>query len=536
MQALAESGALSATGDRSRRDFLRGGFAAGLALGLPPLLASCSGSDDDEPAPRIGREQLTLFFNLSHFDHAGKTHFLVGGNQRHELVATASKPEVLAAARQGNAFLREVPDASITHFVEGAVFATDSVTICYHGTELDVAAGTWSMTGVFYNIPSVAAKAAHLQARLRTPRGPLPMSAKRALYGLRPAQTEADLAEERVLVDTASYAAAMVGAHPELMSIEPGSAHIVHSDYIDTDINTILLTYQLNDPAYGPAMPAITVGQKNPTGWGTLAYVKDAKGAPLKNTLGHNKGQILYQPGFHPDVAGSVAAASAGIVSAIKDAPALGRDVTGRKPDPSASPDPNVAGALWFRHDGIAHLTGAQAVGAPPPVSMALKNGTPGACLWPSATSSVNSDKSVQIALDLLNWGLRFLGVYVQFLSTKTDPPSPIKLKDIADYNDDKIVPGHDHARRHGLRDVPRHARPGLHRARHSHLAGVRHSEPAPAGPGRPGPCALRRARLHGVEHLSADRRRRRGDDRHLQLRHDGADGRTRRWRDLLGS
>src|SRR5436309_2119548 len=124
-RALDDSAALAAIADPSRRDFLRGGFAAGLALGLPPLLGSCSGGDDAEPAPLTGQEQRTVFFNLSHFDYAGKTHFFFGGNQRYELLPVAAKPEVLAAARQGNAFLRDVPDARITHHVEGVTLTTD---------------------------------------------------------------------------------------------------------------------------------------------------------------------------------------------------------------------------------------------------------------------------------------------------------------------------------------------------------------------------------------------------------------------------
>ena len=75
---------------------------------------------------------------------------------------------------------------------------------------------------------------------------------------------------------------------------------------------------------------------------------------------------------------------------------------------------------------------------------MTLKNGTPGAWLWPSATSTVNADNSVQLSLDLLNWGLRFLGVYVQFISNKSGSPTVLNLSDIPEYQKGTIVPGHN--------------------------------------------------------------------------------------------
>jgi hypothetical protein len=358
---------------------------------------------------------------------------------------------VLSDARRGNEFLQGVPDDQLTHHVEAVIFPVDTVTLCYHFTDLDVGQGTWSMTGVFFAIPSTGSLRAYRHARARTPAGSLPMSAKRTRYGLRAAESEADLREEQVLVDTSSHAAAMIGAHPDLMSLEPGSAHVVHSGYIDTDINTVLLGIQLQSSTYGPAMPAPANGGKNATGWGTLVAATGDDGKPLVNTAGRNRGRIQYQPVFHPDIAAAAGSAAAGVVPAVKDDATLGMDVTGRKPAGGAAaagadPDPSVAGALWFRHDGVTHRSASSApagAAAASTVGMALKNGTPGDWLWPSASTSVNGDGSVQVSLDLLNWGLRFLGVYVQFLSTKTSPPTVLLLKDIPEYRDGTVVGGH---------------------------------------------------------------------------------------------
>jgi hypothetical protein len=188
-----------------------------------------------------GKER-PLFFNLSHEEgFAGKTYFLTGGGRRYALTKVADQPQVLSRARGTNAFLRAVPDSQITHHVENAVFATDSVTLLYVSSDIDPQAGTWSMSSVQLYIPPRGATFAYAQARQSTPNGPLPLSAKRKLYGIAPAQTEQDLREERDLLDTVSHAATMVGCHPDLMSLEPNSAHTVHSNHVDRSIDVFLL-------------------------------------------------------------------------------------------------------------------------------------------------------------------------------------------------------------------------------------------------------------------------------------------------------
>src|SRR5690606_7522471 len=123
--------------------------------------------------------QRTLFVNLAHENHAGKTYYLTGGGRRFELTSTADRPEVLARARQTNGFLRAVPDDQITHHIENAIFASDSVTLCYVSSDMDAPAGTWSMSAVHLYIPPEGATLAYERARSRAPSGPLPLSAKR---------------------------------------------------------------------------------------------------------------------------------------------------------------------------------------------------------------------------------------------------------------------------------------------------------------------------------------------------------------------
>src|SRR4051812_16214576 len=88
----------------NRREFLASGAGLGLAaLGIPPLLASCGGGDDEAPRPEFVQ---TLFFNLAHEDHHGKTYTLTAAGRRYVLTPVPEAPEVLRQARTQNAFLR----------------------------------------------------------------------------------------------------------------------------------------------------------------------------------------------------------------------------------------------------------------------------------------------------------------------------------------------------------------------------------------------------------------------------------------------
>jgi hypothetical protein len=76
------------------------------------------GHTTSQRTARHGKAAYTLFFNLSHEAFAATTYFLVGGGQRYPLTKVSEKPQVLARARQANAFLRAVPDDQITHHNE----------------------------------------------------------------------------------------------------------------------------------------------------------------------------------------------------------------------------------------------------------------------------------------------------------------------------------------------------------------------------------------------------------------------------------
>src|SRR6185436_2112794 len=179
-----------------RREFLVGAAGTGLLLAAPSLLGSCRHDDDVAPG--------TLFFNFSQEDFASRTYFLTGGGKNYRLTKVTDAPDVLVRARRHNAFLRGVPDGQITHHIEGTSFATDSVTLSYVSSDIDTGAGTWSMSAVYVLLPPGSISHAYERARARTPSGPLPLSPKRAMYGIPAARTEDDLLEEQVFLDANS--------------------------------------------------------------------------------------------------------------------------------------------------------------------------------------------------------------------------------------------------------------------------------------------------------------------------------------------
>ena len=58
-----------------------------------------------------------------------------------------------------------------------------------------------------------------------------------------------------------------------------------------------------------------------------MPYVDD-EGKPLLATQGHNKGLVLYDAEWHPDVQTGAATAMKEVIRDVKDEPGLGADVT----------------------------------------------------------------------------------------------------------------------------------------------------------------------------------------------------------------
>jgi len=399
----------------NRRDWIKRFGAAGLALGLPPLIAGCGGDGDDAP-PEPEHEQRTLFFNLSHLAAAETTHHVYIAGRRHTLTKVSDKPGVLLRARRTNAFLRGVADDQITHHVEAATIPGQMVSLAYASCNENPQAGTWEMSGTFFTVPTEAVVQAYNRARMRTPQGPLPLSGKRRRYKLQPAASAQDLRDEQALVDTTSFAEALVGVHPDLLSVEPASGTFILTNYVSQDSNTQFLGDVLQ--GMGPAVPQGMTSVSGLPPWGTLMpLVNEQTQQPFKKSDGQLN---QYYPDWDPVVEQNVGPAVTTVHPLLKDDESLGSDITGFNLNDPNNPVPpeQLNGTLWARHDGVATIDQPASIGdADGPVVQFVDRGPDTGLYVSQPDVQTLGDGRVQVTLDnVSNWFLRYLGMWVQFI------------------------------------------------------------------------------------------------------------------------
>jgi hypothetical protein len=392
--------------DMARRAFLSRAAAAGMALGLPPLLSSCGGDSASSTTPPPTESRL-LFFNLSNSGAGAGDHHLNIAGQRFRLTPVAEAPDVLRMARRANGFLRSMPETGITHHVEASLPA-NGVALGYVSCLEDPDAGTWAMSSLYLSLPSFAFDAAAERMR-----GQFQRSAKRRFYGSPTALNAADLREEAMLIDSHDHASALIGAHAELVSLDPESAAYIHASYIGPDPSTVRLAASLQ--AKGMATVQRTPGQHNPTGWATLRPLLNTDASPPAPYRKSDGKLNLYMPDWHPDVDKLVARAVLAVHPLTRDDETLGIDAT---PGGLRSAQ-QARGRIWRRRDGIAHIERKAAAGAETPPAMTFTSATPETGLYVRQPDIDSSGGEVGIALgNVENWFLRWLGVWVRFYGT----------------------------------------------------------------------------------------------------------------------
>ncbi len=426
----------------SRRRFLgqAGGtsLATGLLLGLLPKPSKAQ-SDDTE--------QRTIFFNLSNeellFDeesHRRKRWFFNIAGQSYRLKRVKQHPRVLAEARQGNAFLSAVPDDQITHYVDTLALPSDITPLGYVGSTIDEAAGTWSMSSVVQYLSPAAAPQAYAHARLKTPDGPLPISAKREFYGIAAAFSEQDIANEFALIDYTDAARTLIALQPDMLCADPVGAEEIAVSYISTNSGTTFLARILE--RQGPAMPEQTTGQPNSQGWATLVPLDDDDGTPFKMTDGLNQ----YFPDWSSDVDRQVGSSVRALSHQVKNDTALGLDITNLVPSDGIVPttldtqlEQQLTGKVWYRHDGVTavdHGSGVYINSLAPRWDFHQRNGETGLQVTQPGVAILPGNR-VQITLNnVSNWFLRFLGMYLQFIDRDgvVIPASQLPPDTVADH------------------------------------------------------------------------------------------------------
>ncbi len=400
----------------TRRHFIGGLGAAGVAIGTPTLLAGCGGGGDDAGAPSELREQRTLFFNFAHLGSQPTTHYLYAAGRKYTLVRVADQPHVLHSARANNEFLRGVPDDQITHHVEGAAFSATATTLAYVSCNETPATGRWEMSSMFFNIPSTSMAHAYAHASDRAGDSTLPPSSKRKRYGARAARSVQDLHDEHVLIDCTSHAAALVGVHPELLSLEPNTAGAIQVSYISNDADTLFLGIELQ--SMGPAAPAGSANVSGNPSWATLTPLMDTTvNPPVPFKKSDGKLDQFY-PDWAPQVSSQAAQGIAGVQPLVRNDTTLGVDVSGYTPS-NPLPPAQALGKVWGRHDGIASVdrSADAAQTAAPPYSFSSQSSNEGLVVYDPTNISTLGDGRVQVTVGgVVNWYLRWLGMWLQFV------------------------------------------------------------------------------------------------------------------------
>jgi hypothetical protein len=437
----------------SRRQFMRYGVGTGMMAGLPSLL---QGPSAGRIAPGKPGEVRTLFFNLSHENFSNKQYYLVAGGNKFPLTRVIDKPAVLALACLTNGFLKQIPKTLVTHHLENVEFPANAVQLCYITSDEDKTTGRWKMSSMFVLIPSTAIATAYVRGTSYFGGSARPLSAKRKKYGLTaPAGSAIELLDEHALIDITDHAAAMVGMHPEILSVEPGSAAHIHENHIAPSPFTSDLSDDIG--AAGAAQPQLVPGQPNAftQGWATLRPFTDENNQPLRSTKGNNAGLIQYNAEWEPtQIAVDASSAITGVLQSTKDDETLGRNVTpispasgnGQASKAATPPDPQNLGAIWLRRDGVTSVV--QSPHAPARVSgsfnFTLVPSTPQAGYHCTARVDGNPNGTPHITLNFENTYLRWLGVYIQFYDgDKVVPVSslPVSLRNaFGPSNDDQAM------------------------------------------------------------------------------------------------
>ncbi len=174
----------------NRRQFLRSTAAAAGALTL---------SSQPVMAQEDGIELRTLFFNFTHLGPRKSPLKAVIGGTVYTLSPVHNSHPALLKARQTNSFLQQIPSSLLTHVLEDVPLPATQVAMHYTLTDADPATGTWSMPSIFMTIPKSALTNAFEVRTTLLGDAPVPISAKRELYGIGPAMTLQDLWTSRTL-------------------------------------------------------------------------------------------------------------------------------------------------------------------------------------------------------------------------------------------------------------------------------------------------------------------------------------------------
>jgi len=290
----------------SRRRFLAGATAAGVAAGLPRFLVGCGDGDDDgSTLSDRPRETRILDFDFSLAD-VDRLELNVHNSRSHKVPVLEHDDESRARHRAINPSLVDVPDDRLTHYVEDVDLPSDALQLVWVNGR-HVATGADALMSMHIHQPIAAQQAAAQRAAA------LGIGVDRWAQGATlSGSTVIDLDTFKTPVETA---VALVFHNNELvnLNVDQGTSiiNLIESlpctpgeqctPYIDTLAEMV-----------AAAWPATTTG-----GWATLASIPDTDGSPILDS----NGNILYNYDVADDIAATANSVAAQIKNAIFDDP-----------------------------------------------------------------------------------------------------------------------------------------------------------------------------------------------------------------------
>jgi len=398
----------------SRREFVAGTAAAGIALGMPSLIIGCGSDDDDShpqptPTPTPGerpREARTMHFDLS-FAELENLRIRALASASHGAALSPHTESTRARFREENPALQNVADERLTHFIEDVDLPSDALQhLWFTGTVPGT--GAPAVAGSMIHVPKAAA-ATMARVAAASGRSPL-LSAKLRAYRiaqseLEPVDLVANANDYQTPFDTA---ASLVFHNPEVMNLDLGQGTAILNL-----INT--LPCSAGDTGCQPFIDtlAFLIAENWPAstsgGWATLVPVSDTDGNPVLDS----EGKQVYRYDLAEEVAQAVCSAAAKIKQQIFN-------------------DPQFAGTNWHPTEGmtVSQTTSASSLQAAG--SAAATAGFAVTAAHPAATTahgvqftdiSVTDQANRTVELKFRNHYLRYLSTYVQFANEGGDLP-----------------------------------------------------------------------------------------------------------------
>jgi hypothetical protein len=408
----------------TRRDVLKAGALAAGAAAVPGT-AMALGAGRKRGQKQGTMEPRTYLFDLSWTDTDDHDIVLVALPHYHKLSRTS--PGKLRKLRKAHPVLTRIPDEKLTHYIDVDMPA-DGVQWCYlQRFERGVNDGSWELLLMFIHHPVSALVAAAEKERGLLGAGEYPKVANKwEKYGM--TGLDVALLDDHVGLDTFKdsndTACAMISGHPEMLCMDADNSAYIHNTITSQHSGSLSQTIDFQ----GAAIPqqgwvdCSTPLADNASGWATLVPLCNPDTG--EQQVNSQTGAMQYMPVYSETTSNSLNSAMQLSLGDAKQDTTLGGNIT-------SEPD-STAGYIWRTQDGV--TTSAQDPAAPgdAPLSYRTKDFSPGHGYSVNITaiddSPAETSLNAVISIEVRNWFVRFLGMYIRYLDSNGNVISPDQI------------------------------------------------------------------------------------------------------------